>query len=117
MRAFSARLTRVWIWSVAGGTLAGITAILNQAGSFLRSSIVWLDIAAPKVATMTSTMAGRNSSDVGSEPSMIMKARRATSETTNPIRVAGSTGQRSSRAGKGTTAARAPASSGRDGER
>src|ERR671929_620160 len=92
LRAFSARLTRVWIWSVAGGTLAGITAILNQPGSFLRSFIVWLAIAAPKVATMTSTMAGRASSDIGSEPSRTMKTRRATSETTNPIRVAGSTG-------------------------
>src|SRR3712207_5395514 len=92
LRAFSARLTRVWICSVAGGTVAGSTAILNQAGSFLRSSIVWLDIAAPKVATMTSTIAGRKSSDIGSDPSRTMKTRRATSETTNPIRVAGSTG-------------------------
>src|ERR671927_8773 len=32
LRAFSARLTRVWICSVAGGTLAGITAILGQEG-------------------------------------------------------------------------------------
>ena len=102
---------------MAGGTLAGITAIFNQPGSFLRSSMVWLDIAAPKVATMTRTMAGRKSSDVGSEPSMTMKTNRATSETTKPIRVAGSTGQRSSRAGKGTTAAVASASSARDGER
>src|SRR5687768_8413693 len=91
LRALSARETRVWIWSVAGGTLAGITAILNQAGIFLRSSMVWLDIAAPKVATRTSTIAGRKISDVGSEPSMIMKARRATIETTKPMRVTGST--------------------------
>src|SRR5215210_8460466 len=92
LRAFSARVTRVWIWSVAGGTLAGITAILNQAGIFLRSSMVWLDIAAPNVAMRTSTIAGRKISDVGSEPSMTMKPRRAAIETTKPMSVTGSTG-------------------------
>ena len=57
----------------------------------------------------------------GETPSMVMKTKRATTETANPIRVAGSTGQRSSRAGKGTTEARVPSgassSVGRDGER
>ena len=67
------------------------------------SAMVEAAIAAPKVATKTRTMAGRKSSDIGSAPSRIMKARSATSEITNPIRVAGSMGQRSSRLGNGTT--------------
>jgi hypothetical protein len=40
---------------------------------------------------------------MGLEPSMIISARRETTARTIPIRVAGSTDQRSSRLGNGTT--------------
>jgi hypothetical protein len=103
LRAFSASFTSVAIWSLAGGTLAGRTPILSQRGIFFRSVIVKLDSAAPKVAKMTRTIAGRKSSDMGSAPSRIMKARSATSEIAKPMRVAGSMDQRSSRLGNGTT--------------
>src|SRR5918995_211527 len=72
--------------------LAATLSSAFLAAIFFRSSIVWLDIAAPNVATRTSTIAGRKISDVGSEPSMTMKARRAAIETTNPMRVTGSIG-------------------------
>src|SRR4051794_13143324 len=103
LRAFSARLTSVWMPSLIGGTAGGSSAILNQAPIFLTSLIEEPATAAPKVPPKTRISGGIRMIAIGLEPSRIIVSRIAPNATPMPIRVAGSMGQRSSRLGKGTT--------------
>src|SRR5215213_5690489 len=92
LRAFSARVTRVWMRSVIGGTLAGISACLNQPPIFFTSLIDEPAMAAPKVPPNTRTIAGMRTMAMGLLPSMIIMKSSAPIARTMPIRVAGSMG-------------------------
>ena len=74
-------------------------------------------IAAPKVPPKTRISGGSRMIARGLEPSMIMSARSETIPSAIPMRVAGSTDQRSSRCGNGTTEDVVGTASGADGAR
>src|SRR3954447_3632435 len=90
LRAFSARVTSVWIRSVIGGTLGGSSACLNQPPIFLTSAIDDPAMAAPKVPPKTSSSGGSRMIAIGLEPSRIIVTSSATVARAMPIRVAGS---------------------------
>src|SRR5215218_2330813 len=92
LRAFSARLTRVAIRSLTGGTLAGSRASLNQPPIFLTSAMADPAMAAPNVPPKTRMRGGISTMAMGLEPSMTISASRDPSPSAMPIRVAGSMG-------------------------
>src|SRR3954451_24618941 len=90
LRAFSARVTSVWMRSVIGGTFGGRSACLNQPPIFLTSAIDDPAMAAPKVPPKTSSSGGSRMIAIGLEPSRIIVTSSATVARAMPIRVAGS---------------------------
>src|SRR4051794_9405280 len=92
LRAFSARLTSVWMRSAIGGTFSGSSPCLNQASIFATSFIPEPAMAAPKVPPNRRLSGGSRTIAIGLEPSMIIVIRRAAIARAMPIRVAGSMG-------------------------
>src|SRR5215212_8097 len=92
LRAFSARVTSVWMRSVIGGTFGGRRACLNQPPIFVTSAIDDPAMAAPNVPPKTSNSGGSRMIAIGLEPSRIIVTSSATAASAMPIRVAGSMG-------------------------
>src|SRR4051794_20615637 len=92
LRAFSARVTSVWIRSVIGGTFGGMSACLNQPPIFLTSAMDDPAMAAPNVPPKTSSSGGSRMIAIGLEPSRTIVTSSATVARAMPIRVAGSIG-------------------------